>query len=346
MPTEAHPKLDSLLRQGIADQAFPGAAYACLARGKEFTGYIGNQTYDLDSPAISDHSLFDLASLTKVLVTTTAALLQAMDGALILDQAVQELVPDFIGKGKENVTIRHLLQHNSGLPAHREFWKLSDAERWRGILSEPLEAPAGDRTAYSCVGFLVLQQVLQTLTGERYDDAWTWGFHRLCSKLDAELLFNPTNTSRCVPTEGGLQGVVHDENARSLGGIAGNAGLFGTLEGVRKLVNLVTFGEPSVLDTRLLNQWRVRQAVKDASSTRALGWDTRSDIGPMSGSRFSSDSFGHSGFTGTSIWIDPNAEIGVVLLTNRVFPTRDNLRLQALRPRFHDLAFELLCEGE
>lgn len=335
-----------MLREGIRERVFPGAAYAIFNREHEFSGYVGAHTYDSGSPPIHAESLFDLASLTKVLVTTSVALMQAMDGALRLDEAVQNLVPGFVGEGKHLVTIRNLLAHNSGLPAHRDFWKFDSEERWRRILSEPLESPASVRTTYSCVGFLVLQQVLQALTGESYEDAWTWSFHRLCSAIDAELLFNPRDKSRCVPTEGGLQGEVHDENARSLGGMAGNAGLFGNLDGVTKLVKLVTFGEPSLLDERLFTKWRMRQRVSDPNSTRALGWDTKSATNSMSGSHFSRESFGHSGFTGTSIWIDPCAELGVVLLTNRVYPTRENLSLQLFRPRFHDLAYETLVTGD
>lgn len=321
----------------MADRVFPGAAYAVISREGEYRGYVGSFTYE-DSTAICEDSLFDLASLTKVLVTTTSALCQASDGALNLDQKVQELLPMFTGEGKEMVTIRHLLQHNSGLPPHRDFWKVPSASMWTAILDEPLEAQPGERTAYSCIGFLVLQQVIQALTGERYEEAWTWPFHRIASALEAELVFNPRERHRCVPTEGGLQGEVHDENARSLGGIAGNAGLFGTLDGVAKFAKLICFGEPEVIDHRLHDQWRKKQSVADPASTRALGWDTES---PSLGVQFGRESYGHTGFTGTSLFVDPHRKMAAVLLTNRVYPTRENTRLQALRPRFHDLAYQI-----
>ena len=336
-----HPDLDALLEQGVANHAFPGAAYAVMTRDVEYRGYVGSFTYEDPTPICKD-SLFDLASLTKVLATTTSALCQASDGAFHLDQRVQDVVPGFEGEGKEQVTIRHLLQHNSGLPPHRDFWKASDDVRWRAILTEPLEVCPGERTAYSCVGFLVLQQVIQELTGERYEEAWTWPFHRIASALEAELVFNPREKHRCVPTEGGLQGEVHDENARSLGGIAGNAGLFGTLDAVAKFAKLICFGEPEVIDHRLHDQWRRKQPVADSASTRALGWDTES---PSLGVQFGRESYGHTGFTGTSLFVDPLREMATVLLTNRVYPTRENTRLQTLRPRFHDLACQILIRG-
>ncbi|MBL8060452.1 MAG: beta-lactamase family protein [Chthonomonas sp.] len=334
-----HPEIEELLREGIEARAFAGAAYAVISPTAEVRGYVGTMTYESNEP-IQKESLFDLASLTKVLVTTTSALCQASDGALNLNDRVQQLVPEFLGEGKDRVTIRHLLQHNSGLPPHRDFWKLPETQRWEAILNEPLEALPGQRTAYSCVGFLVLQQVIQSLTGEHYDDAWTWPFHRVASALGADVLFNPSKKERCVPTEGGLQGVVHDENSRSLGGMTGNAGLFGTLDGVTRFARLFCTGEPSVINHRLHDHWRMQQPAADPTSTRALGWDTRS---PSLGSLFGIESYGHTGFTGTSIFIDPKAQVAAVLLTNRIYPTRENARLQAIRPRFHDLAHKLLA---
>lgn len=334
---KSHPDIDALLAKGIRDRAFPGAAYAVISKDREFRGYLGNFTYG-ESPTIGETSLFDLASLTKVLVTTTSALCQASDGALHLDQRVQDLVPEFLGEGKDEVTIRHLLQHNSGLPPHRDFWKLPQDQRWEAILCEPLEARPGLRTAYSCVGFLVLQKVILKLTGENYEDAWTWPFHRIAATLGAELLFNPPNQSLCVPTEGALQGTVHDENSRSLGGMTGNAGLFGTLDGVAKMAKLFLFGNCDLFNHELHDQWRRRQPSEDSSSTRALGWDTQS---PSLGHRFSLESYGHTGFTGTSLFIDPIHEVGAVLLTNRVYPTRENARLQEIRPVFHDLVHSI-----
>ena len=321
--------LDRLLAQGIQEGVFPGAAYAVGTEGGIELGVAGNHTYTPDSPAITAESLFDLASLTKVIATTTSAMLLWQDGALQLDQRVQELVPEFKGEGKSAVTIRHLLTHESGLPAHRDFWKLAPEDRWHAILAEPLESSPGAETRYSCVGFLALQQVLLSLTGERYEDAWAWPFFRVVDQLELDVCFNPApdQKERCVPTEGALQGVVHDENARSLGGMAANAGLFGTIKAVAAFAQWV--------QAKRGPEWTSRQGL----ASRALGWDTNHRHQASAGQLFSERSFGHTGFTGTSLWIDPDHDLFAVLLTNRVHPIRDNDRIRDFRLRFHEHVF-------
>ncbi len=321
--------LDRLLAQGIEEGVFPGAAYAFGAVSGLEIGVAGSHTYSPDSRAITAESLFDLASLTKVIATTTSAMLLWKDGALHLDQPVQELVSEFTGEGKSAVTIRQLLTHESGLPAHRDFWKLPVEDRWPAILAEPLESAPGAETRYSCVGFLVLQQVLLNLTGERYADAWAWPFFRVVDQLKLDLCFNPAaeQRERCVPTEGTLHGVVHDENARSLGGMVANAGLFGTIKAVAALTQWVSTAHEL--------EWTSRQGL----GSRALGWDTNHRLQSSAGPSFSEQSFGHTGFTGTSLWIDPDHDLLAILLTNRVHPTRDNDRIRAFRLRFHEHVF-------
>ncbi len=322
-------ELDRLLAQGIQEGVFPGAAYAVGNTKEVYIGVAGRHTYSTDSPPIVADSLFDLASLTKVIATTTSAMLLWQDCALHLDQPVQELVPEFVGEGKSAVTIRQLLIHESGLPAHRDFWKLHPEERWPAILAEPLESSPGAETRYSCVGFLVLQQVLQRLTGERYEEAWAWPFFRVVDQLGLDVCFSPTadQTELCVPTEGSLQGVVHDENSRSLGGMAANSGLFGTIEAVAAFAQWI-------MATRN-PMWTTRQGL----GSRALGWDTNFSHQASAGAHFSENSFGHTGFTGTSLWIDPDRELIAILLTNRVHPIRDNDRIRDFRLRFHEHVF-------
>ena len=340
-----HPDLDALMADAVGTGVFPGGAYAVGSRNKEFTGTVGGLTYEPDSPKVSPETVFDLASLTKVIATTTSAMCFYQDGALKLEAPVSSIIP---GYPWEDVKVAHLLTHSSGLPAHRDFWKLSPETRWPAILTEPLEAAPGERSLYSCLGFLVLQKVLQAISGERYEEAWTWPFHRVAQAIGANLFFNPNDAvkSSCAPAEvvdgKALQGIVHDENARSLGGIAGNAGLFGSIGSVVRFAKFMRNGGEGLIQEEVIKQWTTRQSVTDPTSTRALGWDTKSEQGSSAGEHFGSRSYGHTGFTGTSIWIDPDAEVYTVLLTNRVHPTRENAQLVSFRPIFHNCVYSLL----
>lgn len=344
MIEEAHSAIHALLEEAVRDRICPGAAWAVVFGGSRepVSGCMGRFTYEESSPLVDESTRWDLASLTKVIATTTVAMLLHEEGALDLDEPVRRVLPEFEGAGKDGVTFRDLLLHRSGLPPHRNFWEAagqltdepeSDAAileaRWEAVLREPLEAPNRARTAYSCVGFLVLQRALLALTAERYEDAWTWPFFRRIQPLGLELQFNPSDRTRCAPTEGGLQGVVHDENCRSLGGMTGNAGLFGTIGDVAGFVRALMQGV--IVRHATLEAWSRRA---DDSSSRALGWDTKSPVGSSAGDRFGPRSFGHTGFTGTSVWIDPDVDRAAILLTNRVYPSRSQSTLELLRPRF------------
>ncbi len=268
---------------------------------------------------------------------------------------MQSLLPEFQGEGKEFVTIRHLLTHNSGLPGISEFWRLPGtvADRRLAVLKEPLIRPAGTQVEYSCVGFLVLQQVLQALTGERYDEAWTWPFFRITGLKGWSFCFNPPESrwSDCAPTEVNpetglaLVGKVHDENARSMGGIAGNAGLFGTIDDVAGIAQMLLRGGEEFLSSEALKEWTKRQPNLESTSTRALGWAAKAQEDSSAGNRMGPRSFGHLGFTGTSIWIDPDHSLFAVLLTNRVYPTRHGPLLLPWRSEFADLAFDAVVLG-
>lgn len=304
--------------------AFPLAAWGALHDG---THCMGTWAAEGPSDWLYDQ-LFDLASLTKVILTTTWAMRLWERGILDLDRD--------LGRG---FSPRHLLLHNSGLPAHKEYWvTASDPEEaWQQILSEPLEAAPGERTEYSCVGFMTLYHHLGELVGGGVDqDAEFagllrgWGF-RWGSEVPADT----------IPTEGGLQGQTHDENSRFLGGMAGNAGLFGSITAVLRFLEAQTSGQLAKLET--VAEWTRRQT---PDSTRALGWDTKSLEGYTSaGQRFGPKSYGHTGFTGTCIWVDPDAGIAGVLLTNRVVYGRQNERIKEFRPKFFDALYEdLLAE--
>ena len=317
------------LDSAIAAGAAPGAVLAVSHHGQWFihgTGRLG-----LDDPTTPDSAtLYDLASLTKVIGLTTAMMIAVDSGVIELDAPIQRYVPAFTGRHKEKVTVRQLLVHASGLPAWRPLYKETTTRDEALTLADttPLDTLPGTRYEYSDLGAIVLTQAVEAVFQQRLDS------------LLAERIFTPlrmTSTRflppaewlpRIAPTENDpwrgrvLRGEVHDENAARLGGVSGHAGLFSTAP------DLLRFGE-WLLKGSPRGDFFVRQQIPRGSS-RALGWDTPSD-GSSAGSLLDASSIGHTGFTGTSIWIDPTRELVIVLLTNRVHPTRDNNRMGPVR---------------
>lgn len=347
--------LTALCEQGIRDGVFPGAAFAVGTRDEVVVGACGAQTYEAGATPVTTGTVWDLASVTKVFATTSVAMLLAQDGSLDIDRPVRDYVPRFSLAG---VTVRNLLRHDSGLIPHRAFDELSSdrADAWRRILGEPAVYPTGSEAQYSCVGFMVLFQGLTSVLGcdgppedpERGGRFEAFLQDRLLTPVGArETCFNPSDAATCAPTEvknGRLiHGEVHDENARFLGGVSGNAGLFAPIRDVALFGSLLVRSGEGVFDATLFAEWTRRQEPK---STRGLGWDTKGAEGSSAGGRFGPRSFGHLGFTGTSLWVDPDAGMFAALLTNRVHPTRENLKHVEFRPRFHDLAYRLATGSE
>jgi len=295
--------------------------------------------------------LFDLASLTKVIATTPVAMRAVESGNLRLDYPVSEIVPEFAGEGRDGVTIRHLLTHTSGLPAYVEFYREFDAERitpaareriLERIFSASLEAAPGQRYAYSDLGIILLGEVLTRALGEPY---WEYAEREIFAPLGmSDTQWNPPGEllQRIPPTEvdpwrGRLvRGEVHDENAYAMGGFSSHAGLFSSAHDLaiyaQMMLNLGTYDHRRILQRATISRWRVRQEIVPGSS-RGLGWDTASESGRWR--MFPPDAYGHTGFTGTSLWIDPSRDLFVVLLTNRVYPTRENTRHVQARIEFH-----------
>jgi CubicO group peptidase (beta-lactamase class C family) len=344
--------LQAFCERGVRQGVFPGAAFAAGTADSEVSGFAGRHTYDPASPAVGPDTIWDLASVSKAVATTSIAMILVSEGALALDAPVAQYVPAF---GKSEITVRNLLRHDSGLIPHRRYDELGPdpADAWRHVLSEERVYPTGTEAQYSCVGFLALFQVLTSAMGcggppedpERGEAFAAFFDRRIATPLGmTEACFNPSCPGRCAPTEvvngRAIQGVVHDENARFLGGVSGNAGLFGPLRDVVRFARALLRNGDGVIPDRLLEEWTRRQ---EGKSTRGLGWDTKSEEGSSAGSRFGPRSYGHLGFTGTSLWIDPDAGLYAVLLTNRVHPTRDNLRHHVFRPRFHDLAHSVVA---
>ncbi len=348
-----------ILLHGVLDRAFPSAvAEAGRKDGAVWRRAFGALTYEPDSAETTTDTVFDLASLTKPIATTTLVM-RAVEGRLLaLTDPVRKWLPEWRGSDRESVTIRDLLSHSSGLPAYLPFFRdhAGRIEFEPAICHTPLEYAPGSQSIYSDLGFMLLGFILEDAHGAsgqpgRFNQAATLSaqFRRVASFVTAEpLTFNPPRPwrPRTAPTELDpwrgrmLIGEVHDENAWGLGGAAGHAGLFGTAGAVGSFAQAVL---QTIAGERLLAEPSTfREFIRPTDvpgSSRALGWDTMRPTSSC-GTRMSSTSIGHTGFTGTSLWIDWERDLYVVLLTNRVHPTRENTRIQAIRPAFHDAVIE------
>lgn len=303
---------------------------------------FGRLTYDATASPAGLDTIFDLASLTKVMATTSLVMRAVADERLSLDTKVSSLLEDWTAADRSEIRVRHLLEHSAGFPAHLRLWELATgrSEYEAALRAVPLDRPPGVASVYSDIGFLVLGFVVEAAGGGPLDHQ----FDELRGAWDGTTTFRPSSAllARIAPTEYDtdrnrvVHGYVHDENARALGGVAGHAGLFGTASDVGAFARLVlrTFREPTGLGTPSLIRTFATECLVPSSS-RALGWDTMRPTS-SSGSLMSTSAIGHTGFTGTSLWIDHARDLYVVLLTNRIHPTRTNDAHLALRPRVHD----------
>ena len=312
----------------------------------------GRLTFDPDSPRATSETVFDLASLTKVISTTTLAMQHVDAGLTPLDLPVAAALRTWRGADRETVTVRDLLEHASGLTAHLPFYRDHEgrtdvrnvrAEFETAIGHLPLEYTPRSRSIYSDLGFILLGFML----ADRHPAQADLGtqFRAIAARRGwGEIRFRPPRAwrQRTAPTEQDpwrgrtLTGEVHDENAAVLGGVAGHAGLFGGVGPVGRFARdvLSNFaGDGPLASAGTFDVFRTRTTVPDSS--RALGWDTMLPTSSC-GTRLSPGSIGHTGFTGTSLWIDPAADRYIVLLTNRVHPSRANERILGVRPAFHD----------
>jgi len=346
-PSPDFSEVDHLLEDFRERGAFPGGVLAVGHRGALVHLYpFGRLTYEADAPPVTPETLYDLASLTKVVATTTMAMILLDEGRLDLERPVHELLPGFQGPGKEAVTVRHLLTHSSGLPAIVQFYKevQGRAAYRERLLALDLVYPPGSRSVYSDPGVILLGEILEQAAGqslEAFVRARVFeplGMRETQFRPPAELRF------RIAPTEfdpwrGRLvHGEVHDENAFALGGVAPHAGLFSTAGDLARFAQMLLNGG-TLEGRRIVSRETVELFTRKAripGSDRALGWDTKSAEGSSAGSLLSARSFGHTGFTGTSIWIDPERQLFIILLTNRVHPTRENNLIREVRPAMAD----------
>ncbi len=351
-------RVDSLVNASILDEAFPGAAVAIGRNGvlPKLNAY-GYYTYNNRVP-VTTGSQFDLASLTKVIATTTAAMKLYEDDQLDLNARVVDYLPQFGEGGKSDIRIRQLLTHSAGLIPYRAYHRLGITTREAlidTIMAEKLRYEPDTESQYSDLGLITLALVVEEITGRPFDVWMNDNVFEPLGMVDTGYRGHISDTS-IVPTELDesfrrrlIQGEVHDETAWILGGVSGNAGIFSTVEDLSKfafmLVNDGFINGSQFLEPETIRTFTTAQ--NPELHTRALGWDTieinpEEDEYSSAGQHFGPNSFGHTGFTGTSLWVDPDQDLFVILLTNRVYPTRDNSKIVQVRPQLADFAQEAI----
>jgi len=342
----------AILREAIAARAFPAASVSVTHEGKLVSlKAFGQFTFEADSCAATTSTLFDLASLTKVVATTTMAMLLYERGLLDLEAPVGGIVPEFIfgsdDARRQDVTLRMLLAHSSGLPAYEKlFLKARTREELLDqAFATQLKADPGSCTEYSDIGFVILGIALERLADEPLD---RFCQREICAPLRMNsTTFNPPKEIRsAIPPSANdqtfrhriIQGEVQDENAFVLGRVAPHAGLFSTAEDLAKFAQAMLGGGHPILRPETVALFTRRESTPVGTS-RALGWDTPSESS-QSGKYFSAQSYGHLGYTGTSLWIDPARQLSITLLTNRTWPDCSNQAIKQVRPKFHDAVID------
>ena len=342
----------AILEQAVAARACPGASVAVTHRDKlVWTAAVGRFTYDAASSAVTPATIYDLASLTKVIATTAIAMVLYDGGRLRLDQPIVDLVFEFAENDsrRSRITIAQLLAHTSGLPGYARLFETCPGQREvvEAICQIPLTSDPGAKSEYSDLGFILLGDALERIAGERLD---VFCKREIFAPLGmSQTRFCPPHSwkPQIPPTEIKLygrsfpiQGEVHDENAWAMGGVAGHAGLFAPATDVSKFALCMLRGGAPISEPETVKHFTQRQESPPGTS-RALGWDTPSSPS-QSGKYFSPTSFGHLGFTGTSLWCDPVRQVSITLLTNRTWPDRSTDAIKQVRPAVHDAIIEAL----
>ena len=357
-----------VLHEAIEARAFPGCTFGVLADGQVvLKSALGRFTYEEDAPAVTAETVFDVASLTKVVATTAAAMLLVQRGQVDLDAPLGGLLPGFVagraaGDPARHVKLRHLLAHSAGLPGYVEFFRTATTPDalMSACLELPLQAKPGARAEYSDPGFILLGKALETQMGEGLAG---WLRREVFAPLGmAATGFCPEPAARTSipPTEEDstfrnrrIQGEVQDENAWVMNGVAGHAGLFSNVSDLLRFAGAVlSAGTSTAAGTSSASREKAqlfhRETVAEFAqrqgpegSSRALGWDTPSE-NSSSGRHFGPHSIGHLGYTGCTLWMDLDAAVAVALLTNRTWPDRQNQLIRTVRPAFHDAVREAL----
>ena len=369
-------KVEKAMEEAVASRVFPGAVLLANKDGQVvFHRAFGQRSLEPEVTPLSEDTIFDLSSLTKPLATTLAFLLLVKERKLNVDDRVTRIFHNFGVHGKTHITFRHLLAHCSGLPGWRPYYKeILKVERggrvnflcsqgakqhvFELIHREKPDSDPGQSVVYSDLGFMLLGEAIEEISGMSLDRfCHDRVFKPLGARSTSFIDLSLVRTRRLVPVTDMIAptercewrkkiicGEVHDDNAYAMGGVAGHSGLFASAADVNLIVSKVRdayFGKNPFLPESLLREALARDKTVP-QSTRTLGWDTPSAVDSAAGSRFSKNTIGHLGFTGTSVWLDLDKAAHVVLLSNRVHPSRNNDKIKDFRPVIHDLVMEAI----
>jgi serine-type D-Ala-D-Ala carboxypeptidase len=345
MSSERLATIDRVVQRGLTAGGYPGAAVVVGRKGYSvWSRGFGSLDWTGRSRVTAQESIYDLASLTKVVATTTAVMVLFDQGKIDLEAPVSRYIPEFSGGLKDQVTVRHLLTHRAGLPAGRELWRIaSNPDQARAaVLATPIACTPGRCYEYSDLGADILGFVVEAASGQRLDTFLDSAVFSKLGMTDTHFRLDPADAARTAPTEIApprgypLRGEVHDENAYALGGIAGHAGLFSTASDLSVFAQMLLDGG-TYDGVRVVADSTVALFTKRAAGSRALGWDTCDGDGGC-GQHLSERAYGHTGFTGTSLWIDPDRQMFVILLTNRVHAARARRPSKVISDVRNDLA--------
>jgi CubicO group peptidase (beta-lactamase class C family) len=339
---QIHPvaDIDTIVRDGIRAGVFPGAVVV-VGTGDAvlFAKGYGHMTWSAETETPSpDATLYDLASLTKVVATTPAVMVLVDRGSLDLDRPVGSYLDDFVGEGKETVTVRHLLEHTSGLRAFLPLNTLAGdaAAARRLVVTEQIRWPVGSRTVYSDLNAMLLGWIVESASGLEFAEFLAREVFQPLGMDDTQFRLTVEERSRAAPINVWrshvIRGVVHDQNAERLDGVSGHAGLFSTGLDLAQYARLYLDESGATGGGRLLRSETVELFTRRRAKNRGYGWEMRdTTTADNAGELMSARAFGHGGFTGTSLWIDPELNVFVILLTNRVFAPRTRRSISKLK---------------
>ncbi len=360
-------QVDKIMTQAVQENIFPGGVLLVSVKGSVIFDNAFGYANIISHERMTKNTIFDLASLTKPLATSLAVMKLVQEGKLETDNNLGSILPQCRNTDKEPIEIKHLLCHNSGFPDYRPYYlilkdipqnKRQDALRDM-LVKEPLLSAPGKKTLYSDLGFMILKWVVEAVSDRRLDCFVTdeiyepLGLKNLFFvDLNSEYKSRKTGNRMFAATEicpwrnKLLEGVADDENAYAAGGIEGHAGLFGTAQDVNSLLTKLLFTFHGISDSLFAPELVRTFFGRQEGTDWALGFDTPSLTGSSCGRYFSRKSVGHLGFTGTSFWIDLDRFVSVILLTNRVHTSRDNVKIKEFRPVLHDAVMrDLLDKG-
>jgi len=340
-------KVIDFLQNEIEEHHIPGTVIQVNHQGETILEEALGKRIDYEGikKPMQIDTVFDLASLTKVVATLPAVLKLVDSGKVALIDPVAHFIPEFSQNNKKDVKIYHLLTHTSGLTSHRKFYQegLSKEDIFEQIYEEKLEYETGSKVIYSDLGFILLSRIVEVVMQRKFNDFVTKEIFKPLEMQDTTFLpefpkerYAATEYSESLGSY--KLGTVHDENANALGGVSGHAGLFSTLIDLKKYISMVenegVFNGKRILSSNAI-QLSKQNFTSFADDYRGLGWQ-RQSFDASAGDYFTNESYGHTGFTGTSIWFDPAVDLSVILLTNRVHYGRQS-HINRLRPRLHNL---------